>query len=58
VGLREINMVDVRVVRKIGALVDRKRLRTPPLKQAAMAALGAAMPSAKPDAAAVAEGIR
>ena len=58
VGFRDIKMVDARVVRKIGSLADRKRLRTPQLKQAAAAALGAAMPSAKPDAAAVLEGLR
>lgn len=58
VGFRDIKMVDARVVRKIGALVDRHRLRTPQLKQAAVAALGVAMPSAKPEAAAVLEGLR
>ena len=58
IGFRDTKMVDARVVRKIGALVDRKRLRTPQLKQAAVAALGAAMPSAKPEADAVIEGIR
>ncbi|MFO0742800.1 MAG: hypothetical protein U0270_43400 [Labilithrix sp.] len=58
IGFRDTKMVDARVVRKIGALVDNKRLRTPQLKQAAVAALGAAMPSAKPEADAVIEGIR
>lgn len=58
IGFKEINVVDVRTVRKIGSLVDRRRLHSPQLKQAALAALGNAMPSAKPDAAAVMEGIR
>ena len=56
-GFKEINVVDVRTVKKIGSLVKR-RLHTPQLKQAALAALGNAMPSAKPDAAQVIEGIR
>lgn len=58
IGFRDVNVVDARVVRKISTLVDKKRLRTPHLKQAAAAALGAAMPSAKPDAAAVLEQLR
>ena len=58
IGFREIKVVDARIVRKIGMLADKKRLRAPQLKQAAVAALGAAMPSAKPDAAAVLEGLR
>lgn len=58
IGYKEINVVDARTVKKIGSLVDRKRLHSPQLKQAALAALGNAMPSAKPDAAAVIEGIR
>jgi serine/threonine-protein kinase len=58
IGFRDINAVDFRVVRKIGSLADRKRLRTPQLRQAAMAALSAAMPSAKPDADAIIEQLR
>ncbi|MBX3228785.1 MAG: serine/threonine protein kinase [Labilithrix sp.] len=57
-GLRESNQVDARAVRKLGALADRGKLKSPQLKAVAVAALGAAMPSAKPDAAQVLESLR